>query len=97
MELVNYQVILLVIVVGVLDIRGDGIYKSTDGGNSWSVLSSTSSNKPQSFNSNFNYVWTVQVAPANGYVIAATYNGIKRSIDGGDTWTDILEPSTGYL
>ena len=75
--------------------RGDGIYKSTDGGNSWSVLSSTSSNKPQSFDSNFNYVWTVQVVPANGYVIAATYNGIKRSIDGGDTWTDILKPSTG--
>ena len=75
--------------------RGDGIYKSTDDGKSWSVLSSTSTNKPQIFDSNFNYVWTLQVAPSNGYVIAATYNGIKRSIDGGDTWTDILKPSTG--
>ena len=76
--------------------RGDGIYKSTDGGNSWSVLSSTSSDKPQIFDSNFNFIWTLQVAPANGYVIAATFNGIKRSIDGGDTWTDILKASTGY-
>jgi len=77
---------------------GDGIYKSTDGGKSWSVLSSTATNKPQSsdFDTDFDYVWTVQVAPSNGYVIASTYNGIKRSIDGGDTWTDILKPSTGY-
>jgi hypothetical protein len=76
--------------------RGDGIYKSTNGGKSWSVLSSTSNDKPQIFDSNFNYVWTVQVAPANGYVFAAAYNVIKRSIDGGDTWIDILKPTTGY-
>ncbi len=72
---------------------GDGIYKSTDGGRSWAPLASTVSGTPESFESFFDIVWRLAVDPSNlaeDEVYAATYGGIFRSTDGGETWTAVL-------
>ena len=70
--------------------RGNGLYKSIDGGDTWSSLTSTASNTPQSYDNHFDYVNRVRVSPVNGYVFAATAYRIKRSKDGGTTWEDLL-------
>jgi len=72
--------------------RGDGIYKSTDNGVTWNVLASTSTNVPQTFDSNFDYVWAMVTDPSNASedeVYAATYNAIYRSTNGGTSWTPV--------
>ena len=72
---------------------GDGIYKSTDGGVNWSVLSITSTGVPESFENFFDYVWNVAVDPSNAgadEVYAATYGAIWRSTNGGTSWSAVL-------
>ena len=65
-------------------VRGDGIWKSTDRGESWSQLASTSSN------SDFSYVNRIVVDPSNAdVVLAATNTGIFRSTNGGTSWTNV--------
>jgi hypothetical protein len=79
--------------------RGDGIFKSTDNGSSWSVLASTSTNAPQLFDNFFDYVWRVAVDPSNASqdeVYAATYGAIWRSTDGGTNWSPVRGGSTPY-
>ncbi len=60
-------------------IRGMGIYKSLDGGNTWTILKSTKG---------FYYVNRVAVSPADGKRILAGVRpgGILLSADGGKTW-----------
>ncbi|MEM9931830.1 MAG: hypothetical protein AAF840_18705, partial [Bacteroidota bacterium] len=64
------------------DIRGEGIWKSTDGGATWAQLESTADN------GSFHYVQDV-IVTANGTVMAATLAGLLRSTDGGDSWTSV--------
>ena len=69
-------------------IRGMGIWKSSDGGSSWSQLSSTN-------NSTFHYVQKI-VITSTGVILAATRNGgVQRSTDGGSSWTKVLGAGTG--
>lgn len=69
-------------------IRGLGIWKSTNGGSSWTQLSSTN-------NSTFHYVQKMVIA-SNGDVLACTRNGgVQRSTDGGTTWTKVLGSGAG--
>tara|TARA_R110001599_G_scaffold346228_3_gene571279 strand:+ start:4073 stop:6913 length:2841 start_codon:yes stop_codon:yes gene_type:complete len=72
--------------------RGDGIYKSTDGGLTWQPLPSTQVNNPEKFNSPFMYVWDITLNPnsVNDEIIAAIYGGVVRSGDGGQTWATVL-------
>ncbi|PQJ26865.1 hypothetical protein BSZ35_18215 [Salinibacter sp. 10B] len=77
--------------------RGDGIYKSTDGGQTWSPLSNTTSEETD-FDSVFDYVYRVRVDPSNttnDEIYAATYGGIQRSTDGGSSWTTVLSGLSG--
>jgi hypothetical protein len=68
-------------------IRGLGIWKSTDGGATWTQLSSTD-------NSGFYYVNDIDV-DNNGHVFATTQTGgVQRSTDGGFTWSAVL--GNGY-
>ncbi len=72
--------------------RGDGVFKSTDGGSSWFQLPSTTSGTPQVFDQMFDYVWNLTVDPSSptDEVYAATIGGINRSTDGGATWVTVL-------
>jgi hypothetical protein len=77
---------------------GDGVFKSTNGGLSWTLLPSTSSGTPQTTDP-FDYVVSVATNPANAgqdEVLAATYRGIYRSADGGGSWTQVIPSDSGY-
>jgi hypothetical protein len=78
--------------------RGDGIYKSTTNGESWTVLPSTVSGTPHTTES-FDFVWNVATNPAQAIrdeVYAATWNGIYRSTNGGISW-GLAQPSDSSL
>ena len=77
--------------------RGNGIYKSTDDGMSWFPLPSTQVNSPQSFVSNFQYVWRIATDHSNStqdVLYAATFGGIYKSTNGGTTWNLVLGDSS---
>jgi hypothetical protein len=73
--------------------RGNGLLKSTDNGNSWAFLASTTSTNPQIFNSQFQYSWNIAINHAKtdvDEIYLASYGGILRSSDGGDSWEVLL-------
>ncbi len=79
---------------------GDGIWKSTDNGQTWAQLASTASGTPQTMQTNgdFDFVWSIVTDHTNtvdDVVLAAVYNGIYRSTDGGQTWTPVLGLAAG--
>jgi Secretion system C-terminal sorting domain len=90
---------------------GDGLYKSVNGGVSWSPITSTAGGNPGSFTTNFQLVWNVaNDVSANdtiSEVYAATYGAIYRSINGGTSWsavrsggsyfTDVALTTTGVV
>jgi hypothetical protein len=65
------------------DANGLGIYRSTDGGNNWSLI-------PATANSNFGLVSSMVINPNDGHIIAATFSGIYKSIDNGANWYKVL-------
>ena len=61
-------------------VQGAGIFKTTDGGATWTQLPSTA-------NSSFYYVNRLAICPTNSLsLLAATRSGIFRSVDGGTNW-----------
>jgi photosystem II stability/assembly factor-like uncharacterized protein len=72
-------------------IRGLGIWRTTDGGNTWTQLSSTNAENDNTFH----YVQKI-VVNSTGTVFAATRNdGVQRSEDGGENWDKVLGSGTG--
>jgi Ig-like domain CHU_C associated/Right handed beta helix region len=69
--------------------RGNGIWKSTDNGLTWSLLTATTGTL-EAFDVPFDYVHRITVDPTNGNVYAAAGNTIQRSTNGGTTWTTVL-------
>ncbi len=63
-------------------VRGAGVLKSIDGGDTWTHLAATA---------NWQHVTRVAVSPLDGNVLLASrrQGGIARSADGGQTWTDV--------
>ncbi len=73
--------------------RGDGIYRSTDNGQTWSPILGTVTDSPEAFISPFQYVWDIETDPSdteNEVILAAVVGGIVRSEDGGATWSTVL-------
>lgn len=69
-------------------IIGNGIRKSTDNGRTWSRLASTYSSSPTYTNS-FNYINRLAFnnsIDSLDVIFAATFDGIFRSTNGGNTW-----------
>lgn len=87
-------------------VQGNGIWKSTDGGDSWTQLTSTITSNfttcAGTGDCNFLYVNKI-VVTSSGTVIAATRGnftnrgGIMRSTDGGTTWTNVLTGLAGQF
>ncbi|MGL1887938.1 MAG: T9SS type A sorting domain-containing protein [Reichenbachiella sp.] len=71
--------------------RGDGIYHSSDNGQSWEVLPSTANDRLTDFESPFNYVWNLAIGDA-GEIYAALYGCVVKSVDDGGTWSVVLGP-----
>jgi len=68
---------------------GTGIYKSTDNGETWSLLPATE-DKDKSFSSRFDYLSAIQVSPTTGSVFAASNAfGLLRSSDDGSSFTTV--------
>ena len=68
---------------------GIGLYKSTDAGVTWPFLSSTAVTNT---NSIWQYINRIVVSPADAnLVLAATWDGLFRTADGGTTWTRVLQ------
>ena len=73
--------------------RGDGVFKSTDGGNTWFQLESTNDSEESRFGSQFQYNWALVANPFRSdvdEVFLASFGGILRSQDGGETWSAVL-------
>jgi hypothetical protein len=74
--------------------RGDGVFKSTDGGRSWSQLPSTAYGDPTSTGP-FDFVWGLATFGVDG-VFAATSTGLWKSTDGGASWDHVLSFGDSY-
>ena len=72
-------------------IRGGGVFKSEDGGETWDQLEATTVGI-------FQNVQDLLVHPTTGDVYAATRpGGLQRSQDGGETWAQVLNGSAADL
>jgi len=72
---------------------GDGIFKSTDNGASWSPLESTQVQYFGQISSPFHGIWNLAIDPTSeeqDIVYAACLGAIMKSIDGGETWESVL-------
>ena len=72
-------------------LRGDGVFKTTDGGVTWDQLASTRSSDPAvcgggGFTCPWSYVNRLAISADGSTLLAATINGIWRSTDGGMSW-----------
>ena len=75
---------------------GNGVYKSTDGGESWESLPMTASETPQTFDDVWDGIWRIAIDPSNmdqTEIYVATYSTIYRTINGGTSWTPVLTSS----
>ncbi|MCB0718371.1 MAG: PKD domain-containing protein [Bacteroidetes bacterium] len=70
--------------------NGIGMFKSTDGGASWSHLASTGQGDHQAFDNTFDRVWSIAIHPTSSVVYAAVYGQILASSDGGSSWSGVL-------
>lgn len=74
---------------------GDGMFKSTDGGQTWTHMASTIAGDHQVYNrkGSFKQVNSIVVDPTRNdsdVVLAAVFDGIFRSNDGGASWHTVL-------
>ncbi|MES2836793.1 MAG: T9SS type A sorting domain-containing protein [Bacteroidota bacterium] len=68
---------------------GQGIWKSTDKGATWSHLPATLPINTNNPNIEFSFISEITTSPSDANVIyVATNRGVRKSIDGGETWTN---------
>jgi photosystem II stability/assembly factor-like uncharacterized protein len=75
---------------------GAGIFKSSDGGNTWARLSATNPANSANADLQWRFVNSVVVHPTNSQIVYAATgaNGIgrlMRSVDGGANWNELLD------
>jgi hypothetical protein len=75
---------------------GNGVYKSTDNGETWTRLANSNTTALESFNARQDFITKIIVS-ANGDVYFAAIDGIYRSQDGGSTWALVLASGAGSI
>lgn len=72
---------------------GDGLFKSTDGGETWAPVSSTAGGNQQGLSTLYQSGWRVITDPSapidQDVVYMATINSIYRSVNGGTSWSAV--------
>jgi len=63
-------------------IRGDGVFRTTDGGNTWTPLAATAGNP------DFHSVNSLAISDTGQVLLAGTNAGVIRSTNAGNTWTN---------
>jgi len=69
---------------------GNGVYKSTDNGETWTRLTASNTTALETFSVAQDYITKIIVDPTDGNVYAACVSAIRRSVDAGTTWTTVL-------
>lgn len=73
---------------------GDGVYKSTDNGVTWSQLANTVPENTTLFGEGLQSDWQlcsdIAIDPIDGAVLIANIGGIYRSADNGANWSEVL-------
>jgi photosystem II stability/assembly factor-like uncharacterized protein len=70
---------------------GAGLYKSTDNGESWSIVPGTEAGDQFSWDTKFDYVSRIVVSPTTGSLFMASHAfGVFKSTDGGSSWDLVL-------
>jgi len=80
--------------------NGNGIFKSTDSGQTWAVLPSTAPANITSFSLWSQVLWNIVTNSAidtNDVVYAAAYGGIMKTNDGGTSWNSVLGTFSGTV
>lgn len=76
---------------------GKGVWKSTDGGNTFTHLASTSPLTGNSTTEDWAYVSRLATSPTDANrVYASTNKGLRISSDGGATWSNAVGPILSY-
>jgi len=71
---------------------GKGMYRSTDGGLTWTSITSTNTNTPQTFEGTWDFIHNIAInttIDTAEVLYAATYNAVYRTINGGTTWNRV--------
>lgn len=76
---------------------GNGIFKSTDNGETWARLPNSNAGALETFDARQDLVSKVVVNPVNGDVYMAALDIIFRSVDGGATWSQVLWSGAGSI
>lgn len=71
-------------------VRGEGIYKSTDGGFNWTKVTPNA-------DSNYFYVDSLAISGDGNTLLAGTTTGIFRSPDAGGSWTQVFNVGISNL
>ena len=78
---------------------GNGIYKSIDGGMSWDSIPITADNVAAGAFNPWDFIWNIALDPSNlneDELYCATYGSIHRSLDGGQSWSQVLGGGNAY-
>lgn len=70
--------------------QGDGVYKTTDNGETWKKLGNSNTGSYESFDKREDCIWRIAVNPVNGDIYMAASGAIFRSTDGGDNWSMVI-------
>lgn len=74
---------------------GNGVYKSTDNGETWNRLVNSNTTALETFSTGADLINKVAVDPTNGNIYIACIATIRRSTDGGATWAGVLNATLG--
>lgn len=76
---------------------GNGVYKSTDNGETWTRLANSNSGALEVFDTRQDIITKLAVDPTNGNIYMAALDAIYRSTNGGASWSFILGSTSGSI